>query len=313
MRVFNRLPGLSKGAAALIIGVSVAAATALPRQACAESAFKNLAQLNAVYVADPAAAWFERWAEANLKTHDWLNRPDIKIKAGGDLVAAVAADPSGIGLLTRGELSRLQAAGAPQIVAVSTGVSICAALSVNTARTEENFGDFALSSDTIEAFATADTLAIAEALVDAHRFKDRITLKEVKAASAFAELASGKSALAILPVLPEARLDVPDNAVSLRSIGMSEAATEALRMRGLNPRDYRTSFFQQLPLINGVRTACDEIVMIKSADTTLDPDVFAAPAPLWTNPFTGSDLEKRVRQALDALKSLWGKSAEHRG
>jgi hypothetical protein len=53
--------------------------------------------------------------------------------------------------------------------------------------------------------------------------------------------------------------------------------------------------------------------MIKSADTTLDPDVFAAPAPLWTNPFTGSDLEKRVRQALDALKTLWGKSAEHRG
>jgi hypothetical protein len=97
MRVFNRLPSLSKRAAALIIGVSVAAATALPRQASAESAFKNLAKLNAVYVADPAAAWFERWAVANLKTHDWLNRPDIKIKAGGDLVAAVAADPSGIG------------------------------------------------------------------------------------------------------------------------------------------------------------------------------------------------------------------------
>ncbi len=105
----------------------------------------------------------------------------------------------------------------------------------------------------------------------------------------------------------------PNNAVSLRSIGMSEAATEALRLRGLDPRDYRTSFFQQFPLIDGFRTACDEIVMIKSTDTALDPDVFAAPPPLWTNPFTGSDLEKRVRQALDALKSLWGKSAEHRG
>jgi hypothetical protein len=106
---------------------------------------------------------------------------------------------------------------------------------------------------------------------------------------------------------------VPGHAVSLRSIGLSEAATEALRLRGLNPRDYRTSFFQQFPLIDGVRTACDEIVLIKSADTALDADVVAAPAPLWTNPFTGSDLEKRVRQALDALKSLWGKSAERRG
>ena len=313
MRVFNRRPGLSKRAAALMIGLSVAAATALPRQVCAESGIKNLVQLNAIYVADPAAAWFERWAETNLQGRDWLNRPDIEIKAGGDLVAAVAADPSGIGLLTRGELSRIQATGAPQIATASTGISICAALSVNTARTEENFGDFALNSDTIEMFATSDTLAIAEALIDAYRFKDRITLKQVKAASALAELASVKSALAVLPVLPEGRLHVPENTVSLRSIGMSEAATEALRLRGLDPRDYRTSFFQQFPLIDGVRTACDEIVMIKSTDTALDPDVFAAPPALWTNPFTGSDLEKRVRQALDALKSLWGKSAEHRG
>ena len=49
----------------------------------------------------------------------------------------------------RGELSRIQATGAQQIVAAPTGVSICAALSVNAARTEENFGDFALSGDTI--------------------------------------------------------------------------------------------------------------------------------------------------------------------
>jgi hypothetical protein len=273
----------------------------------------NLAKLDAIYVADPAAPWFEKWAETNIKVHDWLRRPDIKIKAGSDLVAAVAADPAGIGLLTRGELSRTQATGSPQLKAASTGVSICAALSVSDARREENFGDFALTSETTEVLATSDTLAIAEALIDAHRFKDRMTLKYVKADFAFAELSLGKSAIAVTPVLPQTRLHVPENAAGFRAIGMSEAATDALRSRGLDAGDYRTSFVQRFPLIAGVRTACDEIVLITAPDTALGPDLVKAPPPPWTNPFMGSDLEKRVRQALDGLKSLWAKSPEIRG
>ena len=312
MRMLDLIPCLSKSAAALIIGVS-AAAMALPQQLRAEPQLRNLAQLGTVYVADPAAPWFEKWAEAKVKARDWFSRPDIRIKAGVELVAAVAADPSGVGLLTRGELSRIQATGAQQIVTAPTGLFVCAALSVSGARMEENFGDFALSGETTEVLATSDTLAIAEALIDAHRFKDRMTLKQVKADFAFTELSSGKSAIAVLPVLPQTRLDVPENAVSFRSIAMSAAATEALRARGLDSRDYRTSFFQRFPFIAGVRTACDEIVSITATGMALIPDMVTSPTDLWTNPFTGSDLERRVREALDALRSLWGKSAQGRG
>jgi hypothetical protein len=84
-------------------------------------------------------------------------------------------------------------------------------------------------------------------------------------------------------------------------------------LRGLASGDYRTSFFQQLPLVEAVRTACDEIVLITAVDTALPSAVFTAAPLRWTNPFAGSDLESRVRQALDALISLWGRSAEVRG
>jgi len=310
MRIFSKAPFFSKRAAAMLIGVSLAAATALPQQLCAAPQTTVLARPDAIYIADPAAPWFESWAETNLRAADWLDRPDIRIAAGVDLVTAVAADPSGIGLLTRGELLRIRAAGAPPIAIAPTGASICAALSVNEARQEQSFGDFALIGDRVEVLATTDTLAIAEALIDAHRFKDRMTVRQVKAAFAVAELTSAKAALAVLPVLPQARLNVPESAASLRTIGMSEAAIGALRIRGLDPQDYRTSFFQQFPLVEGVQTACDEIVLITATDTTLAPDAFKAPPPPWTSPFTGSDLERRVRHALDALKSLWQTSAD---
>jgi hypothetical protein len=296
-----------------MVVMSLTAATALPGPARAEPDIPDFAHVEAVYVADPAAPWFEGWAAAKLKPHDWLHRPNIKIKAGADLVEAVAADPSGIGLLTRGELSRLQAAGAPPTTSASIGLSVCAAASVNDARREENLGDFALSRDPIEILATPDTLAIAEALIDAHRFQDRVALKQVKASFAAAELASGKPILAILPVLPRARLEVPENGPSLRPIALTEAATEALRLRGLEPDYYRTSVLQQLPFAHGVPTACDEIVLITAPDRTVASDILKAPPPLWTNPLAGSDLEARVRQAWHALKHLWHKSPETRG
>jgi hypothetical protein len=307
MRIVDRVPRSSKRLAALLVGLAVAA-TALPPQLRAESGPRSPARLDAIYIADPAAPWFEQWAQTNLKVHDWLRRPDIRIKAGSDLVAAVAADPAAIGLLTHGELSRIQAAGSPPIKTASTGVSICAALSVSQARREENFGDFAMVSETIDVFATSDTLAIAEALVDAHRFRGRMTLKQAKADFAFAEIASEKAAIAVMPVLPQTRLHAPENAAGFRVIGMSEAATDALRSKGLYAGAYRISFFQQFPLIAGVRTACDEIVLISAADTSFSPDLVKAPPPPWTNPFTGSELEQRVRQALDDLRSLWAKS-----
>lgn len=312
MRVIEK--GLSSGmrAAALVIAMGVAAAATSARLH-AEPDIRNLAALDTVYVADPAALWFESWTETHLRPRDWLYRPDIRIKAGADLVAAVAANPSSIGLLTRGELSRLQAAGASQVGTIPAGLSICAALSVNGVRMEENFGDFALSGEMIEVLATPDTQAIAEALIEAHRFKDRMILKPVKTAAAITELASGKSAIAVLPVLPQARLHLPENAASLRPIAMTEAESNALRLRGLSAQDYHTSFFQKFPFVHGVRTACDEIVLIAAPGGAVAPEVFKAPPSPWTNPYTGSDLEKRVRQALDALKSLWGKSTEARG
>jgi hypothetical protein len=310
MPLFSRAPFFSKRTAAAVIGVSLAAATALPGQICAAAQITILARPRAIYIADPAAPWFESWAETNLKPGDWLHRPDIRIAAGAELVTAVAADPSGIGLLTRGELLRIRAAGGPPIAIAATGASICAALSISETRKEESFGDFALIGGRIDVLATADTLAIAEALIDVHRFKDRMSVRQVKAAFAIAELASGRSALAVLPVLPQTRLGVPDDAAGLRSIGMSEAAIGALGLRGLNPRDYRTSFMQHLPLVSGVRTACDEIVLISATDTALASDAFKAPPASWTSRFTGSDFEMRVRQALDALKSLWHTSAE---
>jgi hypothetical protein len=296
--------------AALMIAMG-AALTAMPASVRAEPDIANLAALDTVYVADPAAPWFQKWTETNLRPRDWLYRPDIRIKAGADLVAAVAADPSGIGLLTRGELSRLQAAGAPSVGAVPAGLSICAALSVNVGRMEENFGDFALSGDMIDVLATPDTQAVAEALIDAHRLKDRVTLKPVKSA---ADLATGSPGLTVLPVLRGTRLHLPENAAaSLRPIAMTQAESAAMSLRGLSSGDYRTSFFQQFPFVNGVRTACDDIVLIAAPGGAVAPEVFkTAPSP-WVNPYAGSDLETRVLQALDALKSLWGKSTEAKG
>jgi hypothetical protein len=300
------------GSVALLMAVSLPAAISSGR-AHAQPSIESLAQLEAVYVADPAAPWFENWARTNFKASDWLHRPDIRIKAGADLVAAVAATPSTVGLLTRGELLRLQASGAPPATAAPTGLSVCAGLAVNEARTEENFGDFALSHDAIEMLATPDTLAIAEALIEAHRFQDRMTLKQVKPSLALAELASGKPVLAMLPIQPDARLDVPGGNAILRPIAMTEAATQALQLRGLAPSGYRTSFFQQFPFIAGIRTACDEIVLITAPDGAVGSDVFKAPAPPWGNPLAGTDLEKQVLQAWHSLKLLWQKPAETRG
>lgn len=311
MSMLKTMCGMCRGVA-LLMAVSLPAAVA-SGAAHAQPSIESLAQLEAVYVADPAAPWFESWARANFKTSDWLHRPDIRIKAGADLVAAVAAAPSTVGLLTRGELLRLQAAGAPPATAAPTGLSVCAGLSVNDARTEENFGDFALSRDAIEVLATPDTLAIAEALIEAHRFQGRMTLKQVKPSLALAELISGKPVLAMLPVLPDARLNVPDSNTSLRPIALTEAATQALQLRGLAPSGYRTSFFQQFPFVHGIRTACDEIVLITAPDGAVASDVFKAPAPSWGNPLAGSDLEKQVLQAWHSLKLLWQKPAETRG
>jgi hypothetical protein len=303
---------LGKRAAAALLGMSLATAMASPQPLRAAPEGAVLARPGTIYIADPAAPWFESWAETNLKSADWLRRPDIRIAAGAELVAAVVADRSGIGLLTRGELSRIQTAGAPPVTIAATGASICAALSVGEARREESFGDFALIGDGVEMLATTDTLAIAEALIDAHRFKDRMTVRQVKAAFAVGELAFGRAPLAALPVLPWARHDLPEGAASLRTIGMSEAAIGALQLRGLAPRAYRTSFLQHIPFIDGVRTACDEIVLITATGAALAPDAFAAgPAPSpWMSPFTGTDLESRVREALDELKSLWHPSAD---
>lgn len=306
----------TKRAAPPIVAFALAAgllAAMSSGSAKAQPAIENLAQLEAVYVADPAAPWFESWAQANFKAADWLHRPDIRIKPGGDLVQAVATTASTVGLLTRGELARLQAAGAPPTATASTGLSICAAPSVNDARTEENFGDFALSRDPIEVLATPDTMAIAEALIEAHRFQDRMTLKQIKPSVAFAELASGKPVLAMLPVLPDARLDVPGSNASLRPIALTEAASHALRARGLEQGAYRTSFLQQFPFIHGVRTACDDIVLITAPDGAVGSTVFKAPASPWHNPLAGSDLEMRVLQAWHSLKLLWQKPAETRG
>jgi hypothetical protein len=313
MRVFRKRPSSGKRIAALAVALAVTA-VAMPRPVRAEPDAVSLAQLDTVYVADPAAPWFEKWTEAHLRPRDWLYRPDIRIKAGGDLVAAVAETPSAIGLMTRGELARLQAAGAPAVASVPTGLSICASLVVNGARVEENFGDFALSGGTIEVLASTDTLAIAQALIEAHHFADKMTVKEVKPASAIAELASGKAAIAMLPVLPDARLHLPENVRDIRPIALTAAESESLRLRGLHSQVYRTSFVQKIPFMGGVRTACDEIVLIRATGAAVASEAFHTPsAPSWTNPFNGSDLEKRVWQALGALKSLWNGSAETKG
>lgn len=296
------------------VGLAMLATIAGAPQTRAEPAIADLAQLEAIYVADPAAPWFEEWTQINLKAHDWIYRPNIRIKAGSDLVEAVATSQSGIGLLTHGELGRLQRAGAPQVAATPTGLLICAAFSVYGSRPEETVGDFALSSDKTEILATTDTLAIAEALVDAHGFRDRMTVKQVKAASVSEELSPGKSALLALPVVPAAPLHLPENVAELRPLALSEAATEALRSRGLDTRHYRTSFFHRLPFIAGIRTACDEIVLIAAPGRAFaSPRAIGAQPSSWALSLTGSDLEYRVRQALDTLKLLWEKSANGRG
>lgn len=312
MKPFDKRPGSGKKNA-LLLALNLTAAAVMPGAAFADSEIENLSGIQTVYVADPAAPWFEQWAETNFKAGTWLHRPDIKMKAGADIVTAVTADPAGVGLLTRGELTRLQAAGAPPARTVPTGLSVCAATSINEARVEENFGDFALSRDPIEVLATTDTLAIAEALIDAHRFQDRMTLKQVKPSFAIAELSSGKPVLAILPVLPEARIDVPDNGVKLRPIAMTEAAAKALRSRGLDSQDYRTSLFHELPLVGGIRAACDEIVLITAPDRSVASNALKAPVSPWSNPLAGSDLQARLSQAWNALKSLWRKPDETRG
>jgi hypothetical protein len=309
MRAFGKAGGTRK----TVAGVIAAGLMISPPPAGAAPDAAALGRIDTVYVADPATPWFESWTQTHLKKRDWLYRPDIRIKAGADLVAAVAADPAGIALLTRAELSRLQAAGAPQITAAPAGLSICTALSVSDARPEENFGDFALRRELVEILATPDTLAIAEALIEVHGFKDRMAVKEVKPAFAVAEVAAGRAVVAALPVMPQARLDPPERAAGLRAIALSQAAGEALRSRGLEPGEYRDSMVQRLPFIRGVRTACDEIVMITAPGKAMAVDISSAPSSAWTNPLTGSDLERRVRQALDALKAMLGKPAEGKG
>lgn len=314
MKAFDEAPRAGKRAAGLVIGVALAAAIALTPPAKAAPGIEALSQVDTVYVADPAALWFEEWTDANLKPHDWLYRPDIKIKAGKDLVAAVAANPSGIGLLTRGQLSRVQAgSGVPQIATAPTGLAVCAALSVEGARREASFGDFALNSDPIEVLATADTLAIAEALIDAYRFQGRMRVRQVEEAAAIAGISAGKPALAVLPVLPQARLLLPETAGYLRPIEMTEAAAEILRSRGLATQDYHTSFLQQIPLVDGVRTACDEIVLITAHERPIAPEAFTTTSSSWTDSLPGSDFAKRVRQALETLELLWRAVPEVKG
>lgn len=301
--------------AGCIVGLTMLAAIAGAQQTRAEPSIQDLTQLEAIYVADPAAPWFEKWTDINIKVHDWIYRPSIRIRAGGELVEAVAASQSGIGLLTGGELERLKRAGAPQVAVTPTGLSICAAFSVLGSRSEETVGDFALSSDKTEVLATNDTLAIAEALIDAHGFRDRMIVKQISAASVFEELSPGKPALVALPVLPEATLHMPENVAELRPLMLTEVATEALRMRGLNPQHYRTSIFHRLPFITGIRTVCDEIVLITAPGLTFaSPEDLGARPSSWSFPLTtGSELESRVRQALETLKLLWEKSANGRG
>jgi hypothetical protein len=301
--------------AGCVVGLTMLAALASAHQTRAEPSIQDLTQLEAIYVADPAAPWFEKWTEINVKVHDWIYRPSIRIRGGGELVEAVAASQSGIGLLTAGELERLRRAGAPQVAATPTGLSVCAAFSVHGSRSEETVGDFALSSDKTEVLATTDTLAIAEALVDAHGFRDRMIVKQIRAASVSEELSPEKPAVVALPVLPAAALHVPENVAELRPLMLTEVATEALRMRGLNPQHYRTSVFHRLPFITGIRTACDEIVLITAPGRTFaaSGDPGAQPSS-WHFPFTtGSELESRIRQALETFRLLWQKSANGRG
>ncbi len=301
------LPGV------LVLSACFAVTPAWPQEAGTGASAESPAALRTVYVADPAAGWFEAWSEASLKADGWLYRPDIRIKSGADMLAAVASDPSAIGLISRGELARLETEDTPIVTAAPTGQSVCAAFSVNAERPEDSFGDFALNHGSFEVLVTADTLAIAEALARAHGLHGRMIVKLVRSSEAQAQILSGKPAMAAFPVLPGGLPAAAANAPGLRFIGLSRAAAGALEFRGFVRGGFRTSLLHQLPLVEGVATACDEIVRISARDPARTSGPYAARGGSWFGFLSGSDLEMRVRQALDTLISLWRNDMETRG
>jgi hypothetical protein len=302
--------------AAFIISIAAAfSLTAAPETLRAQTELDGLTELHAVYVADPSAAWFEEWVETRLKTKEWLNRPDIRIAGTAGLVAAVEADASAIGVMTRGQLDRIHTDDAAAAIKIrETGLSVCAALAVSNERIEESFADFALSAGPIDVYATSDTLSIARALVDAHRFTDRMTIREVKLSAAMTSLAGQDSAVAVLPVLPQSPLSFGDQPGTLATVEMSAAVAQVLGRHGYETGSYRTSILQRIPFIEGERTVCDDIVQISASEnTTIMPDSFTTSSTDWSIPFAGGDLEMRMRDAIVTLKALWHNSVDIKG
>jgi hypothetical protein len=269
-----------------------------------------LAKLDRVYVAEPSAAWFREWVETRLEAREWLNRPDIRIASSPELVAAVEGDPSAIGLIPRGQLARIHTDRAPAAIQVEkTGLSVCAAIAVNEARIEASFGDFALHAGSVEILATPDTLSIAEALVASHRFKDRMTVRQVRLAEASAAIAAPGSAIAILPVLPHSPIPSDEKLAAPRIVDMSEAAAQELGKRGFTIGSYRTSFLQHIPFVPRERTVCDDILQISAVRNTITPDHIATSSTGWSVPFAHSDFETRMQEAIGTLMAMWRKTA----
>lgn len=277
----------------------------------AQTELDGLTKLDAVYVSDPSAAWFEKWVETRLKAKEWLNRPDIKIVNAPALVSAVESDKHAIGLMTRGQLDRIHTDDAVAAIEVKeTGLFICAAIAVNDERIEESFGDFALSAGPIDVYATADTLTMAQALVDAHGFTDRMIIKQVKPAAAMANIAVEGEAIAVLPVLPQSPLSFDGKPDNLHMVDMSEAAAQALSNRGFSIDSFRTSILQHIPFIEGNRTACDSIVQISASDNTTEPDSFTTSSAERRVAVAGTDFAMRIRDAIGTLKALWQKTVD---
>ncbi len=285
-----------------------------PEKVRAQTELDGLTKLDAVYVADPSAAWFEEWVETRLKSREWLNRPDIRISSGAELIATIESDASAIGLMTRGQLDRFHTDDAAAAIKIKeTGLSVCAAIVVNEERIESSFGDFALHGGPVDIYATPDTLTIAQALVEAHRFTDRMTVKQVKPSEAAAAIAVNGPSIAVLPVMPKSPLSFGDQTAYPRIVDMSEAAAQELGKRGFAIESYRTSILQRVPFVQGERTVCDDIVQISAAENTITLDSFTTSSTEWRIPFAHSDFETRIYDAIGTLKAMWQNATDIKG
>jgi|GEM_PF-3325304 len=273
---------------------------------------QSVAMLETVYVADATEPWFVDWFGARVDRQGPLFRPDVRTGHTDDLLAAVAQNPRALGLVSRTELTgagdaALGLRGAP------SGVRVCAALMVRADSGINTVGDLLLLPPEARMTATPDMLGFAGTLATLYPFLNNLVFVEATREEALLALSEDESMLAIISTVDDSRLDLPESLPPLHPLPVTELAARALAGSGFAPGGFDRSWPQSWLPSHGVKTVCDEIMIVTAKTGLFVPERFTvSDGPALYETVAASDLVSRIVQAVQSLGGVLNAGREAR-